>query len=65
MKIKEIEISLGMTVSPRQYESVRVDGRVVVELAEGDSPEVAFTTARVKLEEQIESQLANSIAKFK
>ena len=64
MKVKEVEISLGMTLSPRQYESVRVDGRVLVELADGDLAVDAFATARAKLNEQVEEQMAQTLTRL-
>lgn len=71
MKFKEVEISLGMTLSPRQYESVRVDARCVVELgvASGgasDTDEVtdAFLAARQRIMEQVEQQMAQSLTRL-
>ena len=46
MQYKEIEVSLGLTVSPRQYESIRADARVLLEVASGDDYTEAFVSAR-------------------
>lgn len=62
MQYKEIEVSLGLTVSPRQYESIRADARVLLEVASGDDYTEAFVSARNFLEEQVGEQVKRALA---
>lgn len=64
MKFKEVEMKLGLTISPRQYDSVRVDARVVLELAENENPDDAFALARDKLNVQVEQQMAQTLTRL-
>ncbi len=64
MQIKTVTIELGLTLSPRQYESVKVHGAVTVDLSEGDDEEAAFNKARDVVTRHVEGQMVTMISKF-
>lgn len=61
MIIKSVTIELALTISPKQYESVRSAGSATVELAEGDDPEAAFSMARELVKKHVEGQAVHVI----
>lgn len=46
MFVKEVAVEVGLTLSPKQYESVRVHGTVTIALAEGEDEGAALEKAR-------------------
>lgn len=53
MRVKEVVVEVGLTLSPRQYESVKCHTTVAVELAEGDDPDAALNLARSRAREHV------------
>ena len=46
-------VEVGLTLSPRQYESVRVHAAATVELAEGDDVNAALQSAKDRVTETV------------
>lgn len=56
MKFTTVTLELGITLSPKQYETIRSSGAATVELSEGEDPNAAMVEIRKLIKKHIEDQ---------
>jgi len=59
MKIKEVHVSYGRTVNLGEYNSLRMDAGLVIEVGPDDDPEELFDEGFEQCLDQIESRIAD------
>ena len=61
MQISQVQVEVGLTLCPKQYESVKVHSIVTVQLSYGEDPQEALTEAARWARKQCEIEAAKII----